>query len=334
MIEFHFSEPHFGSCKIPVFSVRYLRRIIFRMKTMINFSTSSDDVNRYKSADDLRSFYRQFGCAGLELMYMEADTKHLLKPDMIVGLHLCCAGNWMELEPSGQEALLTRYRSELDYAQKMQAEYVVFHITQVTDEESLTYHFRHSDAEVIEAACAFINRLLEGKDYSFHFLMENLWWPGLTFLDPSLTNRLLEGVRYEKKGFMLDTGHFMHTNLRLRTQDEAIDYLNHMLDAHEALLPMIKGIHLHQSLTGAYVEDYRRHPARPETDPAKLFCQTYEHIFRIDKHLPFTAPGVRALAERISPLYLTYEYISSSREEHARYLAEGSRIFHDVSDVK
>ena len=31
--------------------------------------------------------------------------------------------------------------------------------------------------------------------------MENLWWPGLTFLEPEDTRALIEQVHYEKKGF-------------------------------------------------------------------------------------------------------------------------------------
>ena len=62
--------------------------------------------------------------------------------------------------------------------------------------------------------------LLDGEDYTFDFLMENLWWPGLTMTRPEMTKRLLSQVHYQKKGIMLDTGHLMHMNLELKTQDE------------------------------------------------------------------------------------------------------------------
>ena len=55
---------------------------------------------------------------------------------------------------------------------------------------------------------------------------------------------------------MLDTGHFLHTNLDLKTQEEGVDYLNQMLDAHGDLVSYIKGIHLQQSLTGDYVKEW------------------------------------------------------------------------------
>ena len=53
------------------------------------------------------------------------------------------------------------------------------------------------------------------------------------------------------------------------------------------------------------------------------FCKVYEHIFQIDQHEPFTAEGVENLVRRIDPLYVTYEYITRSREELSAYLRTG-----------
>lgn len=303
------------------------------MKTTMNFTTSQDDVQRFDSSEDLRSFYRHFGCDGLELMpFSYWDGKKelppaccpLIAPGMIVGVHACCISDWMQKD---HDFLLEHYRRDMDFARDMKAEYVVFHVTQVSDEEGFSYHPLHSDKEVILAACELINALLDGQDYPFYFLMENLWWPGLNFLDPAVTGLLLDNIHYAKKGLLLDTGHFLHTNLELKTQKEALTYLNTMLDRHQELLPYIKAIHLHQSLTGDYVKDWLAQPRSLPEDPMERFRQVYEHIFAIDQHLPFTAPGVRELVERIDPLYLTYEYITHNREELAHFLEAGSSVF-------
>lgn len=292
------------------------------MKTMMNFTTSQDDLLRYSSSEELRAFYQSFGLSGLELMPLDDPHHTIVLPEMVTGIHMCCMGDWMPME---RGALLRHFQRDLDYAKEVGAEYVVFHVTQVSDEEAFSYRMSHTDEDVVDAACGLINALLDGKDYSFYFLMENLWWPGLNFLRPSVTRRLLDGVHYRKKGLMLDTGHFMHTNLSLRTQKEALKSLHAMLDAHQDMISDIKGIHLHQSLTGDYVQGWLKQPHRLDPDPAERFSQVYQHIFRIDRHLPFTEPGVRELVERISPLYLTYEYITRDREEHSRFLEEGSR---------
>jgi len=315
------------------------------IRFQMNLTTSYDDVCRFSSAEDLEEFYKAHGCDGLEVMpldnYDPADLEHpepperckLIRPSMVRGVHCCCLGDWMDKD---REELLRHYRKDLAYAKRMGAEYVVFHVVQVNDEEGFTYVMQHKDREVLTAAASFINELLDGQEYDFWFLMENLWWPGLTFLSPEDTRYLLEQVHYEKKGFMLDTGHFLHTNHKLRTQEEALSCLHQMLDAHEAyfhhagtgateedFMSWIHGIHLQQSLTGAYVEDWLTRPHILSDDPMEQMNQLFTHIFAIDKHQPFTAPGVRELMERIQPEYVTLEYITESREQLAEYLRQG-----------
>lgn len=297
------------------------------MKTLMNFTSYEEDLNRYHSTEDLRRFYQQFGCSGLELMPVDKSPDAFssrMQPDMILGIHTCSIADWMNLDT---ESVVEHYRKDLEYARKVGAEYVVFHVTQVSFQESLTYIPEHSDEEVIDCACQLINLLLDGQDYDFYFLMENLWWPGLNLKDPAITRRLLDNVHYEKKGLMLDTGHLLHTNLNLRSQKEAVLYLKKILNEHKEFYPFIKGIHLQQSLTGEYVQEFIKNPPSPKADPDELFAQAFEHIFRIDRHLPFTAPGIKELVEEIAPLYLTYEYITSDRKQHEQYLREGSRIF-------
>lgn len=292
------------------------------MKFCMNFTTSPDDMKRYRDTEDLQDFYRRHHCDGLELMPINGGAPHLIRPDMVVGVHANCITDWMGMD---MDRLVNHYRKDLRYAKKIHAKYVVFHVTQVAFGESLTYQMKHTDEEVIDAAARLINRLLDGADYDFYFLMENLWWPGLNFLCPKTTQALLDAIHYEKKGLMLDTGHFMNTNPKLRTQEEAESYLNSMLDAHESLLPMIKGIHLNRSLSGAYLEEYMKNPCTPSQDYNQLFCQAFEHIFKIDQHRPFDSPGVPGLIRRVAPEYVTLEYITKDREEHARYLRQGTK---------
>lgn len=292
------------------------------MKKLINFTNTAEDISRYASSEELKDFYRQFSCDGLELMPVSETEEDLIQREMVIGIHACCISDWMDLD---KKELLKHYRKNLDYAKEIGAEYVVFHVTQVTDEECFTYQLKRNDEEVVTAAIDFINSLLDGQDYDFYFLMENLWWEGLNFLDEKITHRLLDGIHYEKKGFMLDTGHYLHTNLKLQTQKEALQYLHEMLDRHEDIIPYIKGVHLQQSLSGSYVREWLKTPHSIPEDPQKRFCELYEHVFRIDHHLPFTDPEVKYLVKRISPLYLTFEYITKDKEEHLRYLEAGTK---------
>lgn len=294
------------------------------MKKLMNFTLADEDTLRYCDSSHLKNFYTSFSLDGLELMPMEENHTTLVTNDMIHGVHLRCITDWMKLDT---EMLVNHYRKDLDFAQSRKADYVVFHVTQVSDEESFTYRMKHTDEEVIDAACHLINLLLDGQAYTFDFLMENLWWPGLTFLESSMTKRLLDGIHYEKKGIMLDTGHYLHTNHDLKTESEAIAYLTEMIEQHVNLLPYFKGIHLQQSLTGEYVKKVIANPPLLETDAAKRFCQVFEHIFKLDLHMPFTIPEIRAFVEKINPKYLTFEYITESLEQHTEYLTAGTAMF-------
>ncbi|KIR02470.1 hypothetical protein P261_01285 [Lachnospiraceae bacterium TWA4] len=299
------------------------------MKTTINMTAYSDDTDRYESAEDLRSFYKKFGCFGLELMPaydMKPDPK-IVEHDMIVGVHCRCLIDWIDLS---LEELVKHYKSDLDYAKEVGAEYVVFHISQTTYKENLIGRYSHTDEEIVDACCKLINALLDEQDYSFYFLMENLWYSGLTFKDPYIPIRLLNGVHYKKKGFMLDTGHYMNTNTTLRTPYDGLNSLYEMLEKNKTIIPFIKGLHLHQSLSGEYVENFRKNLPLLEDDIEKLMAQAFEHVFKLDEHKPFAIPEVRELVKYINPDYVTYEYITRSREENEEFLKLGSAPLVDL----
>lgn len=313
-----------------------------RAKLMFNLTTCAEDLLRFGSHAGLRAALDGFD--GLELMCIDDPAAPFaVQAEDVVGLHMgyfpcwlaLWEGDWPRLlsEFGSEEnvaacfggtdraALLRAFRRDLANARRYGAQYVVFHISDATTEESFTLRYRHSDEDVIRASAAPLNELFDGQDGSVALLMENLWQPGLTFTAPAMTRLLLDLVAYENKGFMLDTGHLMHTNTALRTEQEALCYIHRMLDAHGPLCRHIRGVHLHQSLTGAYCEQVRRCPPPLCADYAARCAQMYEHAFAVDRHEPFTCPGVGALLERIAPEFLTFEFITSSRAQHARCIA-------------
>ncbi|MFV0528834.1 MAG: TIM barrel protein [Lachnospiraceae bacterium] len=319
------------------------------MITLLNLNNMSEEMGRFTDKEDVRQFCSSYGCDGIEMLTFDAVTDERIPQELVLGAHLPAYNCWMDLWTENnaalltefgnektiaeyyggttREALLSRFRTSLDYAQKLQVKYVVFHISEVKIEESFTYDFAYTDEQVVDAAADWVNQMLDGRSYTFDFLMENLWWPGLNFRNPAIARRLLAQVHYDKKGIMLDTGHLLNTNLELTTQEEAVAYIHEVLDRHEDILPYIKGIHLHQSLSGAFVKDSRRHPIQFAGEYWERFSQIFSYIFQVDTHKPFTAPGVKELVERIAPDYLTYELISSSRKEHEALLKAQSEVF-------
>ena len=54
------------------------------MKVTMNFSLSYDDMIRFSSAEELRNFYRNAGCDGLEVMPIEPDTRSLVLAALLI----------------------------------------------------------------------------------------------------------------------------------------------------------------------------------------------------------------------------------------------------------
>lgn len=318
------------------------------MYRMINLVNYDSELERFKDKEDLIQFYSKYGINGIELQKVQGLQEKYLHQDMIIGIHLPFFSTWVDFYKGDMDkvlkeygsmevveqiyggteksAIIKVYREQLEYAHRIGAKYVVFHICDVSIEESFTGRFMHSDEEVIDVSCKLINELLNGKDYQFDFLMENLWWPGLNFKNPSMTKRLLDGVHYKKKGIMLDTGHLMHTNEDLKTLEEALEYIKAVVNELGPLKEYIKGIHLHQSLTGERAKSMRDSKTELKQDYWERMSQVYEYIFQLDEHKPFVCEGIKEFIEEMNPQYLTYEFITRDREEHEAYLKQISAM--------
>ena len=313
------------------------------MKRTFNLTTYSDDLDRYRDRDDLISALSGFD--GVELMHCGPDVRGIVPREKIVGVHLIFFPYWYdfytgdlaacERNLGGPEtiralyggdtpdALIEAYRRDIALARAEGAEYVVFHVSDCADEELFTLKYRHTSEEIVAAAVDLLNKLFPEPDGDLVLLLENLWHPGLTLTEPEVTRRLLSGVHYRNKGILLDTGHLMHTDLSLRTQEEALKELYLRVEEQgEEVRKAIRGIHLHQSLTGAYMAAVAAHPPILFIDPIKRMEQVYTHAFTCDQHRPFTCPGVREFIRWIDPEYLTFEFISSSRMEQEAMLKE------------
>ena len=313
------------------------------MKRTFNLTTFSDDLDRYRDRDDLLSALDGFD--GVELMHCGPDARGIVPREKIVGIHLIFFPYWYDFYTGDMaacvrnlgsseavralyggdtpDALIEAYRRDIEKARAEGAEYVVLHVSDCADEELFTLKYRHTSQEIVEASIDLLNRLFPEPDGDLILLLENLWHPGLTLTEPEVTRRLLSGVRYRNKGILLDTGHLMHTDLSLRTQEEALKYLYRRVEEQgEEVRKTIRGIHLHQSLTGAYMAAVAAHPPILFIDPIKRMEQVYTHAFTCDQHQPFTCPGVREFIRWIDPEYLTLEFISSSRVEQEAMLKE------------
>ena len=309
----------------------------------------SGSFEEYHGWGDLRAELAALGCDGMEGIWSGEEFPEDLPADLVIGYHLTFYPDWLDFYRDdrralkrkfgsldaaarfyggpGPETLLEQYRADLRRAAGLNPHYVVFHVSDVSIEEGYTYHWLHTNQEVIDAAVEIVNTLLAGRDWPFAFLVENQWWPGFTFTNPEETARLLEGIRCPKKGILLDTGHLMNANTALRTQEEGAAFILEMLERHGRLADAIQRVHLHQSLSGAYVETHTG--ALPEglsTDYLERFEESYSHVLRIDQHCPWTALAILPVVERISPRWLTHEISSRSRRARAEAVAKQTKL--------
>lgn len=319
------------------------------MKTVMNITTCYEDTDRYRDIEDLRDFYRGFGLDGLEVLEAGSDEKGLILPEDTIGVHLRYYSGWMDLWTGDKQRLLDEfqtmenvlmtyggddktaiieaYRRNIQFANTLKPEYLVFHVSECTMAESMLRRYHYTDEQVCDAVIELLNAVTDEIEGQPWLLLENLWYVGLTMERPEIIRRLLDGVRYSKTGVMLDMGHLMHTNPELQNPDEAVDYIHSILDRYEDLCS-IKGIHLHQSLSGPYIKDCMAHWQQIEGTYTQQLWTVMGHIFKIDTHKPFQSHRIHELLDRLSGLeFLCLEQISGTREEHAANLAEQVRYF-------
>lgn len=313
------------------------------MKSLLNFPIYGGCLEPWGGLEGLETRLKESGLDGLELVWggeeMHCPVPGRLRP----GYHLTFFPDWLDfwredtrrLEEKfgsrevwtafyggpGPETLLDLYRADLDRAEALGAEYVVFHVSDVSIEEGYTYRWRHSDAEVIDAAAALANQIFADRKGPMALLLENQWWPGFTFTEPELTGRLLEAIRWENKGIVLDTGHLLNTEPGLESQAEGLSYIEAMLDRHGDLAGAVRALHLHKSLSGPYVRTNTGFlpEALPE-DYFRRFERSYAHVLQIDRHEPWTVPEVAGLVGRVAPEWLIHELAGENPEKRIQAL--------------
>ena len=319
------------------------------MKRLMSLPMSGRTLADYGGPAGLEAACRALGCDGMEVVWAGEDLPRDVPQALHTGYHLTFFPDWLDFwrgdrraltekfgseavwrafygGPEGPETLLKWYRADLDRAAAWGAEYVVFHVSDVSVREGYTYRWLHTSREVIDAALEAIGALLAGRAGGPAFLVENQWWPGFTFTDPDLTARLLEGIRYPNKGILLDTGHLMNADLDLETQEEGAAFLHRMLDRHGDLCRAVRGMHLHQSLSGAFVKAHTG--ALPEPWPEdylEQYALAYDQVLQIDAHLPWTSPAIRSVVERVGPEWLVHELAAEGRGERDRAVRLQSR---------
>lgn len=300
------------------------------MLTLTNLSNADCDVEHilHGDADALPAILQGLGLDGIEFMLCAPWDRTLFPPAYIKGVHLLFWPTWVDFWRGDRSALMAEFGSEdkvrgyygslnvadwvegwrdnLRRAADCQPQYLVFHVAHNCTSEMYTRVFSVTDEEVIRAAIELVNAIAGEIPRGCKLLFENLWWPGLTFQKPQLAAELLECVRYPDTGFMLDMGHLMNTNLYLQSEAEGAAYVQKIYHELGEVGKYVYGIHLHQSLSGAYTREMMRRHVGWKTPLDWQMAMDY--VMHVDQHQPFHTDAARRIVETVQPMYLVHEF--------------------------
>ena len=291
----------------------------------------------------LREFLTVYELDGVEIMNYDSSLELADFAPSVVGVHLKYWPCWLDFY-QGNRAAISRFfpgdrlqhyygaadpagwkeciRENIRTALAMKPEYLVWHVAESTPEEAFTFHFQHSNREVLQATLELYQEVFQEVPDEVTVLFENLWWPGLQLLDYEETAWFFSHLQGKNVGIMLDTGHLLNTSPlngfnAVTTEEEAVAYLTTRVEALGELKSLIKGMHLNLSLS----ESYRRQQPRvfpPDCSPQQML----QHVSSIDQHRAFRKAGLKALLELVQPQYINHELNFQSREELARLLQQ------------
>lgn len=312
------------------------------MKRLVSIPDVADRAAWIGPSDAQPAWLARHALDGVEVVWCDRRAATRFAPGTVLGMHLPFYADWLDFwrqdideldrefggrdvwqtffQGTGPDDLIRYYRRALDDAQALAVDYVVFHVSQVSVDETLGRPFRYTDQDVIRAAADAINRSLApgasdtGTPYTFEFLMENLWWPGLNWRDPDVTRALFDAVEYDRKGFVLDLGHLVTAV----GPEHAVPDILRCLDRHGDLVDHIRAVHLHQPNLG----DVPPPPAWPAAeDYYDRYRISYEYVGLTDRHDVWTMPGLDRLLRSIAPTYLVYEFRAHDAGEFQRNIA-------------
>ncbi|MBQ8418293.1 MAG: TIM barrel protein [Phascolarctobacterium sp.] len=281
----------------------------------------------------LRDFTKEFDLDGIEQFIYTMERPGKSYKDLTTGVHLNYWPYWMDFWLKKAKRLKQQFRNVIERNQYFRdalsreewlsvirrnigaalteaPEYMVWHVAEANNEEIFTWEFNYSDREVLTACADVFNSVADEIPENVTVLFENLWWPGLRLTDPRNVKYFFERIERKNVGIMLDTGHLMNTNNRLKTEEEAADYVCRVYEKLGSCAELVKGVHLSCSLSGQYQRIFdRRVPANLDS------AMIWQHVAAIDTHKPFETEAARKILQCINPEYVVHEFTYDNMDD-------------------
>lgn len=317
------------------------------MQKLFHLSTTAKGLGLFNEDwHAIRTFIHKNGMDGIELgLTLDYDLMRIPK-ELIQGVHLSFYPMWLDFWKGDQDKLKQLFKNQsawesyyhaktpkelvqnytLQYkrAKALDAKYMVFHVSHVLPEDTFTFQYSgYTDKDVMEATIELVNRAFKAESDGPLLLFENLWWPGLTYKDPELTEWFIEQIHYPNKGFVVDISHLILTCPTIGTEKEAYYFIEKTINALGDTKNWIKVVHMNKTLPKHYMNrdhSYLLKQYQLAEDEAKKTAILKKHIKTLDGHIPFDHPMAGQILKLMNPLYCVYETAPKDRYELAYFI--------------
>lgn len=311
----------------------------------------------------LANFTEQHNLDGVELLVDLDNHPTDLPEGLVYGVHLPIWITWLDIWRNQSDAVQRYYQGETDWAKryggglwrsdmlnslnrqlqavaKMGVQYAVVHAAQVEFAHAFTRAYTYTDIEVLDAFASILNIVAEmcGGEPPVKIYIENVWWRGLTFADPTLADYFARCLTFDNWAFVLDTAHLMNTQHGLRSEADAIFFV---LDRIESLSDDVRQriacVHFNLSLSGAYQQASIADGLPTgfnDLSFAEQFILARDHVGQIDQHRPFTQHDCRRIIDALTPEVIVHELVAHSADDLSHTLITQYNALHPLSQTQ
>lgn len=289
------------------------------LELLIGYESASNDIPK----EIVKSIHLPFWITWLDVWRKgEQGLKAYFPPMSADHIQYCCGG-------SNQHEMIATQKKLWELAAEFQPKQAVMHAAHVELEHAFTRKFTYTDEEVLRNFADLLNRTAQefsNGEPPCVIGIENLWWPGLNFGNSAVTDDFAGSLNFDQWNLVLDTGHLMNTNPKLRCEDEAVDFvLEKLSQLSVGVRGRIKSMHLNLSLSGEYQMQQIRNglPADWTNLPhGEKYSSARNHVLKIDQHLPFQSSRVKEIVEMVRPHTVIHEFITPTMAEYDELLKQ------------
>ena len=300
-----------------------------------------------------QSFLKKGRFDGFELYPVGDYPFHTIPAHLIEGIHLRffvfiremwrqdekgllqLFDNWFNVEhfygARSPEVIVDTYARQLDLAQQLGCDYVVFHPVHCDMRHVYDWQFPYDWRESLDICSEILNASLKKSSFNGWLLFENLWWPGSFRLEEIAEyDYLREHVNYQRCGIVLDTAHMIaagaYRKVHCSTEEEAINLLLDKVKKLGGLKSEIRTVHLTSNLSAGYIKSSMAAAAQTHKEIEELdFWQRLQHarrhVSRIDPHLAFSSPEIGRLFDLVEPENTVFEFTFKGMDEWQQKIA-------------